>query len=117
MKIIRIDGSLFFGSSHYIERALRDIDEINPEQTRVLIIGSGINFIDVAGAELLVREAQRRRKMGGDLYLCAIKEGVMEVLKKGDYLEELGRWMAPVYDDLGYDVSLHAKSSDQSSDK
>lgn len=91
LRIIRIDGSLFFGSSNYIERALRDIDEINPEQTRVLIIGSGINFIDVAGAELLVREAQRRRKMGGDLYLCAIKEGVLEVLEKGDYLAELGR--------------------------
>jgi len=91
LKIIRIDGSLFFGSSNYIERALHDIDETNPEQTRVLIIGSGINFIDVAGAELLIREAQRRRKLGGDLYLCAIKEGVQEILQKGDYLNELGQ--------------------------
>lgn len=91
LKIIRIDGSLFFGSSNYIERTLRDIDEDNPEQKHVLIIGSGINFIDVAGAELLIREAQRRRELGGDLYLCAVKEGVCNILKKGGYIDQFGR--------------------------
>jgi len=91
LKIIRIDGSLFFGSSNYIERALHDIDQDNPEQTRTLIIGSGINFIDVAGAELLIREAQRRRALGGDLFLCGVKEGVCEILKKGEYISQFGR--------------------------
>ncbi len=91
LKIIRIDGSLFFASSNYIERSLRDMDEDNPEQKHILIIGSGINFIDVAGAELLIREAQRRRKLGGDLYLCAVKEGVCNILKKGGYIDQFGR--------------------------
>ena len=91
LKIIRIDGSLFFGSGNYIERAFRDIDNENPQQLNVLIIGSGINFIDIAGAELLVREATRRRKLGGSLYLCAIKEGVTNILEKGGYLDKLGR--------------------------
>ncbi len=90
LKIIRIDGSLFFGSINYIERYIRDINEKHSQQKNVLIIGSGINFIDVAGAELLVREAQRRSKMGGALYLCAVKEGVYNILKKGDYLKQLG---------------------------
>lgn len=91
LKIIRIDGSLFFGSINFIERALRDIDEDNPEQKHVLLIGSGINFIDVAGAELLVREARRRRQLGGDLYLCDVKAGVCDILRKGGYLELFGR--------------------------
>ncbi len=91
LKILRIDGSLFFGSINYIEQALREIDHQQPEQKRVLIIGSGINFIDVAGADLLVREARRRRQMGGDLYLCSIKPGVCEILKKGEYVELIGR--------------------------
>ncbi len=90
LKIIRIDGSLFFGSVNYIESALRSFDQNNPAQTRLLIIGSGINFIDVAGADLLVREAQRRRALGGDLYLCSIKPGVCDILKKGDYISEVG---------------------------
>ncbi len=90
LKIIRIDGSLFFGSVNYIESALRSFDQNNPAQTKLLIIGSGINFIDVAGADLLVREAQRRRALGGDLYLCSIKPGVCDILKKGDYISEVG---------------------------
>ncbi len=90
LKIIRIDGSLFFGSVNYIESALRNFDCANPQQTKLLIIGSGINFIDVAGADLLVREAQRRRALGGDLYLCSIKPGVCDILKKGDYINEVG---------------------------
>ncbi len=90
LKIIRIDGSLFFGSVNYIEGALRSFDHANPAQSRLLIIGSGINFIDVAGADLLVREAQRRRALGGDLYLCSIKPGVCDILKKGDYINEVG---------------------------
>jgi len=44
----------------------------------------------VAGADLLVREAQRRRALGGDLYLCSIKPGVCDILKKGDYISEVG---------------------------
>ena len=90
LKLVRIDGSLFFGSINYIERALHDIDAQNPEQKHVLIIASGINFIDVAGAELLLREARRRRELGGDLYLCDVKQGVREILRKGDYLQQLG---------------------------
>lgn len=90
LKIIRIDGSLFFGSIDYIERALHDIDADNPGQKHVLIIGSGINFIDVSGAELLIREAKRRRQLGGDLYLCDIKEGVCDVLRRGGYLDQFG---------------------------
>lgn len=91
LKIIRIDGSIFFGSSNYIERSLRDISESKPEQTHLLIIASGINFIDVAGAEFLVREAKRRREKGGALYLCAVKEGVQQILSKGGYTNQFGQ--------------------------
>lgn len=90
LKIIRIDGSLFFGSSNYIERSLRDISDNMPEQKHLLIIASGINFIDVAGAEFLIREAKRRREKGGALYLCAVKEGVSQILRKGGYIKQFG---------------------------
>ena len=53
-------------------------------------MASGINFIDVAGAELLVQEARRRRKIGGGLYLVKAKEGLYESLRRGGYLEEFG---------------------------
>lgn len=90
LKIIRIDGSLFFGSASDIEESLQNIDFFNPGQTRVLIICSGVNFIDISGAELLKREVERRRDLGGDLYLCSVKPGVLEILRKGGYLETIG---------------------------
>lgn len=90
LKIIRVDGSLFFGAVNDVEQNLQDIDEINPEQRRVLIICSSINFIDVTGAELLARETRRRREFGGDLYLCSVKPGVYDLLRKGGYLNLIG---------------------------
>ena len=61
LKIVRIDGSLFFGAVDHVQKAFHEFELQNPEQTCLLIIGSGINFIDVAGAEMLAQEAQRRR--------------------------------------------------------
>lgn len=90
LKIIRIDGSLFFGAVHGVEEALHAIDFYNPEQTRVLIICSGINFIDIGGAELLKRETLRRRELGGDLYLCSVKSRVLTLLRAGGYLDVIG---------------------------
>ncbi|MEW5791705.1 MAG: SulP family inorganic anion transporter [Pseudomonadota bacterium] len=90
LKIVRIDGSIFFGAVDHVQQKLQEIDEINPEHKHVLIMADGINFIDIAGAEMLVQEAKRRRRMGGGLYLYGVKEGVCSVLRKGGYLEEIG---------------------------
>jgi len=91
LKIIRIDGSVFFGSVSDIEAALHHIGNHSSAQNRVLIICSGINLIDVSGAELLKREASRRRGFGGALYLCSVKPGVRELLEKGGFIDKIGR--------------------------
>ncbi len=90
LKIIRIDGSLFFGAVDHVQEQLHALEQIRPEQKHLLIVGNGINFIDVAGAEMLVQEARRRRAQGGALYLCRLKEGVCDPLRKGEYLPEIG---------------------------
>lgn len=51
---------------------------------------SGINFIDITGAEMLVNEARRRRGLRGDLYLCGLKQNAMDFLKRGGYLDSIG---------------------------
>lgn len=89
LKIVRIDGSLFFGAVDHVQEALHQFSVQNPEQKHLLIIGSGINFIDLAGAELLVAEAKRRRAIGGGLYLAKVKDEVCGTLKKG-FLEQIG---------------------------
>ena len=80
-RMVRINGSIFFGAVDHVQSALQQIDEINPQQKSVLIIGSGINFVDVAGAEMLAQEAKRRRKMGGGLYFYRLKDSVYKFLQ------------------------------------
>ncbi len=91
LKIVRIDGSLFFGAVPHVRDVLKGYEANRPEQKHLLLVASGINFVDVAGAEFLVEEAKRRRNLGGGLYLYQVKEGACETLKKGGYADEIGR--------------------------
>ena len=91
LKIIRIDGPLFFGSVNHVAEYLHNIDKRLIHKRNVLIVGCGINLMDVASAEMLAREAQRRRTQRGSLYLCEIKPDVMGVLERSGYLKIIGR--------------------------
>lgn len=53
LRIIRIDGSLFFGAVNHVAEALERIDR------HVLIVGVGINFIDVSSVLMLTHEVER----------------------------------------------------------
>jgi SulP family sulfate permease len=90
LKMVRINGSLFFGAVDHVQRKLQEIDEHNPQQKHVLIVASGINFIDMAGAEMLAQEARRRRALGGGLYFYRLKDAVRKVLDRGGYLADIG---------------------------
>jgi SulP family sulfate permease len=90
LKIVRVDGSLFFGAVNHVAESLRRYREQNPEQKSLLLIASGINFIDVAGAELLAAEAQNYRRLGGGMFFYRIKPGVCEPLRRGGYIKEIG---------------------------
>ncbi len=91
LRIVRIDGSLFFGAVNHVAESFRMFLQRDPGRNYMLIDGSGINFIDVAGAELLAQQARLLRKRGGGLYLCRVKEGVCGPLVKGGHLEEIGK--------------------------
>ncbi len=90
LKIIRVDGSLFFGAVDHFSQELRAITREHREQDHILIVGSGINFIDIAGCEALADEAQRLQLSGKKLYLCELKGDVMDVLRRGGCLKRIG---------------------------
>ncbi len=90
LKIIRIDGSLYFGAVPHVVEAVRRFEERQPEQKRLLIIAGSINFVDMEGAGFLGGEAQKRREEGGDLYLFGIKESVRETLDRWGYTAVIG---------------------------
>jgi SulP family sulfate permease len=91
LKIVRLNGSIFFGAVDHVQTVLQRIDADNPEQKHLLIEMTGVNFVDVAGAEMLALEAKRRRRLGGGLYLYRVNDEVMALLARGNYLEDIGK--------------------------
>lgn len=90
IRLIRIDGSLFFGAVNAFQETLRGYERTAPNCKRLLIVMQGVNFIDIAGAEALAQTAERYRAEGGEIYLIRPKERVMRFLVKGGYLEKIG---------------------------
>lgn len=90
LKMIRVNGSLFFGAVDHVRQNLERIDEMNPSQKHVLLVSSGINFVDMSGAEMLAQEARRRRALGGGLYFYRMKDAVRDLMRRGDYLRDIG---------------------------
>jgi SulP family sulfate permease len=91
LKLARLDGSLFFGAVNHVAETLQKMEEENPGQKHIAVSATGINFIDVAGAEFLAQEASRRRNQGGGLYLIRMKPAVREPLMRGGYIHAIGK--------------------------
>lgn len=89
-KIVRIEGSLYFGAVNHVDEFLHQLREAHPEQKHLLIMAKSVNFIDIAGAEMLAHEARWRRRQGGRLYFYSLRAGAEEILKKPDYLGDIG---------------------------
>ncbi len=89
LKIVRVNGTLFFGAANHVSEVLEAVDADAPRH--LLIIGHGINFIDVSGAMLLVQENQRRLAMDKRLYLCRINRDVHDFLAHGEFIQHIGR--------------------------
>ena len=90
IRIVRVDGSLFFGAVDHVQNEFQRYMEENPGQKHLLIIASGINFVDISGAEMLVQESKRRRHLGGGVYLSKVKEEACRILKRGGFVDRLG---------------------------
>ena len=90
LKLLRLDDSLYFGSVSYVGELLRRYREHYPDQKHLLLLTKGIATVDVAGAELLVSEAEERRAIGGDMYMYRLRDTASKVFDRGGYAEEIG---------------------------
>jgi SulP family sulfate permease len=91
LDILRIDGSLFFGAVEHVRDELEAARAARPEVRHVLLIASGVNFIDVAGCEFLSHAARSLRDDGVALYLCNLKPAVYDVMERGACLDAVRR--------------------------
>ncbi len=89
LKIVRIDGSIYFGSIEKISDYFSKIYDENKIQY-VLIAADGINFIDLAAAEWLTNEIKKWQKNRGGIYFAGLKLVSQDVLQKGGFVDKMG---------------------------
>lgn len=89
LKIIRIDRDIYFGSVNFIQSRLEHISD-KEGIVHILVDASRMNYIDMAGAEMLVHENRRLNARGGALYFCGIKSTLWQFLAEGRYVRAIG---------------------------
>ena len=89
LKIIRIDRAIYFGSVNYIQSRLDAISE-REGIVHILIDASRMNYIDLAGLDMLAAENLRLKARGGGLYLCGLKSSVWQFLAERRYVRTIG---------------------------
>lgn len=89
LKLLRVDRSIYFGSISYLQSRLRAVTA-NTGARHILLIASRINYIDMAGAEMLTQEAKRLKSMGGGLYVYGLNGELWQFLAEGGYLRTMG---------------------------
>jgi SulP family sulfate permease len=90
LKILRLDDSLYFGSVAHVGELFRRYREHYPEQKHLFLLTKGIAQVDIAGAELLIKEVRERRNLGGDLYMYQLRNTASKVFNRGGYRDEIG---------------------------
>jgi SulP family sulfate permease len=91
LKILRVEGSIYFGAVSHVGAHFDTLRELYPQQKHLLLLSKSINFVDIAGAELLAREAERRRAMGGRLYFYGLRQPVADMLEHSGFSTQIGQ--------------------------
>lgn len=88
LSIVRVEGSVFFGSVDHIRSVLENLGIMR--RKNILLIFTNVNVIDISGAELLVLIKKACKKNGGDLYFSSLTPEVRRYLLLSPYWKELG---------------------------
>ncbi len=87
---LRIDESLYFANVRGLEERLIEAVAADPSLRHVLLICSGINFIDATGLDSLESILVNFAQAGVSLNLAEVKGPVTDRLARVGFLEKLG---------------------------
>jgi SulP family sulfate permease len=91
IKLLRMEGSIYFGAASHVADRLRALREEPGAQKHLLVMAKSMNFIDVAGDAVWQAELKARRAMGGDLYFHRPRPQVLQMWEGTGFLDALGR--------------------------
>ncbi|MGQ9480803.1 MAG: SulP family inorganic anion transporter [Chloroflexus sp.] len=87
---VRVDESLYFANTRYLESALLQIVAERPSVKHLVLIGSAINFIDSSALHTLEHLIDELRDAGVEFHLADIKGPVMDRLKQSELIDKIG---------------------------
>ncbi|TWG79704.1 SulP family sulfate permease [Cupriavidus gilardii J11] len=90
LKLVRMEGAIFFGAVQYVTDRLHEARAQNPTQVHLLAMTKSMNFIDLAGAEMWEAELAERRAIGGDLYFHRPRTQVLQTWAQTGFIDRLG---------------------------
>ena len=90
LKMIRMEGEVYFGAVSYVSDLLRDLRAPANSPRHLLVMSKSMNFIDLAAAEMWRAELLARRAIGGDLYFHRPRAPVLELWQRVGFMSELG---------------------------
>ena len=82
---VRIDESLYFVNTRYIETFLFNEVADKPDVKNILMICTATNFIDASGLEMLEALCENLEEVGVTLHLAEVKGPVMDRLKETEF--------------------------------
>lgn len=87
---IRVDESLYFANTNYLEEHLIKLIHEQPDVEHLILICSGINFIDASALETLENLIKGLKESGISFYLAEVKGPVMDNLLGVGFIDKLG---------------------------
>ncbi len=88
---LRVDGSLYFANTKYLEDYIFNAIADRPEIHHLVLICSAINFIDASALETLEGLIVDLQSAGVQLYLAEVKGPVFDRLQTIGLIDKLGR--------------------------
>ncbi|GAA0787001.1 sulfate permease [Roseibium denhamense] len=98
---LRVDESLFFANSRFLEDRIYELVALKPEIRHVVLMCPAVNEIDASALESLEEINHRLSDSGVSFNLSEVKGPVMDRLKRTDFLDHLtGKVYLSQYDAL-----------------
>lgn len=90
MDIVRIQGSVFFGSATFVQENLLRRLKSHPGMANLLIRMHDVNILDASGVHALEVVLEEVANRGGGVYFSALNPRVFEVFKNSGLLRRVG---------------------------
>lgn len=89
VKTLRIDDSLYYANARFLEDRVAKVVSEYPEMTDLVIMCTGVSYIDASALSSLHEINRRLKGLGARLHLSAMQSIVRERLYHSNFLEKL----------------------------